>query len=857
MRAAKARIVPETLARYVWPADPAVRPGADEVAYTRRTIRLEQDGYRTEIRRMTLGGERDEPFTGGDQDTNPVWSPDGLQLAFHRPVEGKKQIFTIAAGGGEPVQRTAAARGAGSFAWSPDSRMLVFAAKTGSGEPGETPAQPADDAAAVQEAGQTAGASAMAGPGRVYDRTVPKAEGAGLWDGLYTHLFLYELETGHTRRLTRGRYDASAPSWLPTGRAVAFLAKRVEDKTVDPDLHLFNDLFAVAVDGGEAERLTDSTLLISQYACAPDASGYALLADDRSIGSGTMSRIYAVRFGDPRPAAVTAASDIQYGNWALSDMKTGAAQPGPVYAPDGRTLYVLGTLHGGVHLYRIPLEGAWPVQPIPLTAGKKDIFQLACTADGVGAVFAAMEDGRPQELYRMDLRSGEEARLTACNDALMEELEVSPPQCLWLDTSDGYRMQGWFVEPPGLARDERVPLALVVHGGPHAMYTGRYSHEMQTLAAAGMAVLYVNPRGSFGYGQPFAAACRGDFGGGDARDLLEAVEWAIRAFPCIDPSRVGVAGGSYGGLMTNWLVARTERFRAAVSQRCISNWLSFYGLSDIGLTYTEGIAGGNPWDDQALLWERSPLAHARKVEAPILIMHGEQDMRCPIDQADQWYVALKRHGKTARLIRYPGGHAFMKAGKPSVRIDALRQTNDWLAHYLQADVRLDAAAADASSAADAAVPARVQLPLPVGLLIENCRTSGLDDATIMACIASVDFSALASKCKAPDMDFADRARLAEEMGLPWRQAMREGYSFGFLHLNGLKRLLLFRFGREEGRDYAPSEQGPGVRDLPLTRLEALALRRLVCRQWDVVLSGETQHPDPARFDVKLRTDSLS
>ncbi|MCZ1269209.1 S9 family peptidase, partial [Paenibacillus tundrae] len=221
-------------------------------------------------------------------------------------------------------------------------------------------------------------------------------------------------------------------------------------------------------------------------------------------------------------------------------------------------------------------------------------------------------------------------------------------------------------------------------GGPHAMYTGIFSHEMQTLAAQGYAVLWVNPRGSMGYGQEFARACRGDFAGGDYRDLLEAVDYALATYDFLDETRLGIGGGSYGGVMTNWIVAHTHRFKAAVTQRCISNWLSLYGTSDIGISYVEGVIGGNPTEHADMLWARSPLAHAHKIETPLLIMHGEQDYRTPIAQAEELYTTLKRYGKTTKLIRYPGSnHTLLKSGKPSLRVDSFEQVNAWFNQYLK------------------------------------------------------------------------------------------------------------------------------------------------------------------------------
>ncbi|MNN00838.1 Prolyl tripeptidyl peptidase precursor [compost metagenome] len=338
-----------------------------------------------------------------------------------------------------------------------------------------------------------------------------------------------------------------------------------------------------------------------------------------------------------------------------------------------------------MHVYRIDEIGSFD----RITVGEeKDVYQYTRSPDGRNFVVAALTAERPGELYRVDVRTGEELRLTRHNDELFAGLQLSIPERIAFQASDGIAIHGWLLKPFNLTQDEqvKVPLVLMIHGGPHAMYTGVFSHELQTLAAQGYAVVWVNPRGSMGYGQDFVKACRGDFGGGDARDLLEAVDYVLSKFDFVDETRLGVGGGSYGGVMTNWLVSHTDRFRAAVTHRSISNWLSLYGTSDIGISFTEDVIGGNLKDDAEMLWSKSPLAHAHRIETPLLILHGEDDYRTPVSQAEELYSALKRYGKTTKLIRYPGSnHSLLRSGKPSLRVDSLEQVNAWFRQYLHGD----------------------------------------------------------------------------------------------------------------------------------------------------------------------------
>ncbi|MFB5266369.1 S9 family peptidase [Paenibacillus enshidis] len=661
----KRAVLPADLYQYQWISDPVIGP-AGTVAYVLKTIDAQKNDYFTHIRTVSLEGVDDKALTAGNKDMAPAWSPDGSMLAFLRIHEGSKQIWTISAEGGDARQLTHVKRGVDGFVWSPDGRRVAYLTQVS--EDAER------EALMLEEDGRQ-----EALKGRSYTRTVPKTEGSGLWNGLYSHLFVLDLATEQMTRLTSGHFDVSQPCWSPDGSMIAFLAKKPENVSADPDLVAFNDIFTVRTEGGSMRRHTNSSLSISQFTFAPDGCSFALIGNDRIWGSGMQNRLYTVPLDNSNPAVITGDMDIQIGNFALSDMKSAAASPAPVYGSDGE-LYVLGTHHGTVQVYRFLPDGSYEA----VTEGEQDVYQFTLSANGQSLVIAAAQTAAPGELYRLDPAAGGVRKLTDRNAEMMGQLEISIPEPFWYETEDGLSVQAWIMKPPQLQPGDKAPLILQIHGGPHAMYTGAYSHEMQSLAAQGYAIVFTNPRGSFGYGQDFAKACRGDFGGGDYRDMMQGLDEALRRFDFVDSTRLGVTGGSYGGLMTNWIVSHSDRFQAAVTQRCISNWLSFYGMSDIGISYTEGIVGGNPWDDHELLWHQSPLAHVKNIKAPLLIIHGEQDMRCPIEQADQLYVALKRLGKETMLIRYPNSnHSLLKTGKPSYRVDVLEQVNQWFSRYLE------------------------------------------------------------------------------------------------------------------------------------------------------------------------------
>ncbi|AZK47951.1 S9 family peptidase [Paenibacillus lentus] len=671
----KRPIQPEDLYGYQFISQPSISPSGT-VAYVNQSVDRENNKYITHIRAAAMDGSGDQRLTDGEQDSAPQWSPDGSRLAFLRVARGVKQLhsamFEQAAGSLHPVvQHTEVKHGVDAFVWSPDGRYIAFTSRVSL----DAAREEADTEKTKEQANRK---------GYAFDRTTPKAEGRGWWDGLYTHLFVLELDSGNIASLVSGTWDISSPVWSPDSEAVSFVSKQPYSESASADLDLlhYSDVYTVRRSGGSPVKITDSSLLISQMAYSADGGQLALLASDRVYGSGSHQRLYVVSTEGGKPVRLAPELDMQLGNAALSDMKAAAPSAIPSfnweYSPFG--LFVLGTQAGCVHVYGFHADGSYRA----VTHGQeKDVYQYTLAPDGSYLVVAALTSERPGELYRVDIETGKEQQLTRRNEEYMNSLQVRAPERFYFESTDGMEIHGWLLLPPGHVFEKKIPLILQIHGGPHAMYTGTFSHEMQTLAAQGNAVMWVNPRGSMGYGQYFAKACRGDFAGGDYRDLMEAVDELLSRYDFLDESRLGVTGGSYGGAMTNWIVAHTHRFRAAVTQRSISNWLSLYGTSDIGISYVEGVIGGNPAEHAELLWSRSPLAHAHRIETPLLILHGENDYRTPITQAEELYTTLKRYGKKTRLIRFPGSnHSLLKSGKPSLRVDSYNQVIWWFNQYL-------------------------------------------------------------------------------------------------------------------------------------------------------------------------------
>lgn len=665
----KKAIQPEHLYDYSWVSDPTVAPDG-AIAYVHKVIDREANVYQTHIYYISADRQQQKKITDGDYDSAPSWSPDGRYLAFIRKVEQKPQLWILDYTSGTMTAYSKLERGIGLFRWSPDGRSIVITSKVLGDK--ETEAHCSDR-------------------GQIVERTTPKAEGSGLWNGTYQHLFLLTLHDRQIQQITTGDFDASAPVWSPDGSEISYLAQKISSIIYsDIDLSPYNDLYTLNLASGETTQQTQHNLSISQFAYAPDGQSWTCIANDREYGSGTQNQVYRIERGTPQIRSLTENSDIQFGNFILNDMKTAAALPGPIYDADGQSIYVLGTYQGSVDIYRITDAGICTA----VTTGGRDIHQMIVSPQGDRFVILVADTTHLYELEELPYDSlstiewSAKQPLTYTADQWLAEHEVRVPEPFWFDHGEGVSIQGWIMKPVNHEK-EKIPMILQIHGGPHAMYSDAYSHEMQSLVSQGYAVVMINPRGSFGYGQHFAQACRQDFGGGDYRDLLATVDYILENHPEIDEQRLGVCGGSYGGLMVNWIVAHNHRFRVAVTQRCISNWVSFYGISDIGISYTEGIVGGNPWEDFDRLWSQSPLAHVGRIQTPLLIIHGEQDMRCPIEQGEQLYTALKRQGKPTKMVRYPGSnHMVLKSGKPSYRVDLLKHVNDWISQYIDSAVEV-------------------------------------------------------------------------------------------------------------------------------------------------------------------------
>lgn len=797
----KSAIRPSSLNQYYWSCDAAIHPNGQKLAYVLKNINSEQDYYITHIRTVDIDGSQDDRLTTGINDSHPLWSPNGEKLAFLRLTEGVNQIWLIDEEKKVEQQMTFTKRSISEFQWLSDGTGFVYITKTHLDE--MIASKSIDNLNRHPER-----------RGKTYTVPMPKAEGSGWWDGLYSHLFYFNIAENKIKQLTNGAFQVSQIQVMDN--KIACLAKKnngdhfVSEKTPHGLIVLNQD--------GQLKQVVSQSFEILNFNWMNEGREILFIAHNRQFGSATHNRLYKVNL-ERNIIEQMSDDDVQLGVYMLNDMLVGKSVPGPYCTlydnKEGKTeksFYALVSHDGETQIW----EWKNNRNGRPITKEAWVINQFYRSNCGTSFIVNASYSDRPAELYSIEQNSGHVRQLTAWNSAFCEQYEISIPQQFSYTNHENEEIQCWILLPKKSNDNESIPLVLSIHGGPHAMYTPAYSHEFQSIVAQGYALLFCNPRGSFGYGQAFATGCLKRFGYEDYNDVMDAVDVALDKYPQLDAKRLGVMGGSYGGLMTNWIVGQTNRFSVAISQRSISNWLSFYSTSDIGARYTEAMVGSHPWKDPLLLWNRSPIAYANQVNTPILIMHGEQDMRCPIEQSDEWYASLRHLGKTAKLVRYAASnHAFQKAGKPSLRIDLNTQVNEWLHQHLNKPVVLG---------------------IPFAMLLENCRTSGATDEEIAYCIEKKDFSSIERRVKEKEMPFIERVELAEQLEINWNAVFKYGYQFSFVHTNAIKRLLNFRYDLVEGQHY--TEQNYEIHAIKMSEIDMIELKKLIEVQWEIRLEHD-------------------
>ena len=446
----------------------------------------------------------------------------------------------------------------------------------------------------------------------------------------------------------------------------------MSNRTDGRDLNTVNDIHVVALDGC-ARVITDGRGSYGNPAWSPDGERILSYGTDVAIGSSARNiHVWAFPRAGGAGRDLLEGWDRTVGSSVISDMRAQAQTLAPA-THDGRILF-LGSDQGTANAYSCAAAGG-DVRAESIGAHQVVSWSLDQDHRRFAAVVATATD--PGNVVVGEI-GGAMRKLSCLNDELLGSRYIASPERVEFTGADGWKIEGWLLRPRGFDPAKKWPLVLEIHGGPHTAYGHSFFHEFQVLAGRGYAVLYLNPRGSHAYGQRFVEACVGDWGGKDYEDLMAGVDHLL-AQGWVDERRLYVTGGSYGGFMTNWIIGHTDRFRAAATQRSISNNISAFGTSDIGWHFWEHEMGdATPWRDEAKLVFRSPLTYVRNVKTPLLILHAERDLRCPIEQAEQLFAALKVLGKEAIFVRFAeDNHDLTRSGKPIHRVEHCRRIADW------------------------------------------------------------------------------------------------------------------------------------------------------------------------------------
>lgn len=661
---------------------PRISPDGKQVAYVVTRIDEQKHEYRSAIWLSSVDGSAARRFSAESGHTSdPVWSPDGRWLAFvsnregeapeKEPKEqkklgkGKPQIWLLPTDGGEAHQLTFMEHGASSPVWSPDSKRLLFSASVG-----PAPEENADGKPLPQV--------------RVIDRLWYRLDGVGFIYERRSHLFLLDISGGAPEQLTDGDWDDGEAGWSPDGTQIVFTSNHAEDRWRLPGA----DIYTLLITDGKAgtlRRLTDEALACGSPSWSPDGKIIAFLASYK-VKSAGHTFLYSIASAAENQAATNLSSNFAGScmDWTNSDIGDEHLMPQPVWSPDGATLYIIASYHGASRIYAIPSHGA-DAEPPTLTPG--DVHVRDFSVDAAKGTFALLigDATRPQEIFvRSVASSGEVRRITGCNDELFNELTLAAPEYMSYKGADGWDMDGWILKPQDFDVARKYPLIVEIHGGPHTQYGYGFFHEMQLLVAQGYVVLYTNPRGSCGYGYEFALAVRGAWGEKDSIDIMNGVDELVRR-GYIDEQRIGVTGGSYGGFMTNWLIGHYDRFKVAITDRCVSNMATMFGASDVGWDLADDNLETTPWEALDKYMHMSPLQYVANMHTPLLILHSEQDLRCNIEQAEQLFAALKYMGRDVLFVRFEGqSHGLSRGGHPKLRLERLRHIMGWFEKYLEA-----------------------------------------------------------------------------------------------------------------------------------------------------------------------------
>ena len=703
---AKRSITEKDLFDFVWIANPQLAPDGSRVAFTRVVVDEKRTGYETSIWSVATSGS-DSPIrlTNGKHDGQPRWSPDGKRLAFVRGGEkddaGKPkpaQIAILSLAGGEARIITDLPKGAANPVWSPDNKRIAFSSSTtpediekaqrakNAAKQSETPAKPSDTSPKPDAAKDAAHPdSDHESDVHIISRAVYRDNDEGYLDPKrHEHIWVLDVPSASdelTRpvQLTSGDYDEGEVRWTNDGARIYFLTTRIDEPYYENGV---TDIYSVSSTGGAPEKLITIPMDIGDLTLSPDGRRLAFHGSvSQPVRSYSQPDIWVMDIAaNAQPRNLTANYDFDMGDSVFGDNAAPRGGNGRTlhWSPDGRSLFDLVAKQGRTPVVRVDAQSGAVTE---ITRGEQAVLDYSITPDARTTVALISTPVMIGDLYTISA-DGAQTRLTDPNKALWSQLNLTAPEEINYKSFDGKNIQGWIQKPPDFDSHKKYPLILDIHGGPHAAYGWVFDHEFQWMAAKGYVVLYVNPRGSTSYGQDFGNIIQYHYPGDDYRDLMIGVDELLKR-GYIDPKRLAVTGGSGGGVLTNWTVTHTDRFAAAVSQRDISNWASWWYTADFTLFQPRWFKAP-PFEDPADYTNRSAITFVKNIHTPIMFVLGESDYRTPQDSGgEQLFRALKYLKRPTAMVVFPREtHELSRSGEPWHRIERLEHIVGWFDKYL-------------------------------------------------------------------------------------------------------------------------------------------------------------------------------